>query len=84
MRIQAQPQPQRHRDRDSRRQRRRAYELQPAALWSALTSLVLVLLAQSALHHPARAVKFDLEAGHSPHQRCIWNYAMADTLVVIT
>lgn len=29
-------------------------------------------------------IKFDLPAEHSPAVKCIWNYALADTLVVIT
>lgn len=32
----------------------------------------------------AWAVKFSLQAHHSPAQKCLWNYAMADTLVVIS
>jgi len=30
------------------------------------------------------AVKFIIPAAHTPIQKCIWNYAMSDTLVVIT
>lgn len=30
------------------------------------------------------AIKFDLEASSSPHIKCIWNYALSDTLVIIT
>lgn len=30
------------------------------------------------------AVKFSLPASHSPTQKCIWNYALSDTLVVIS
>ncbi|GAA5912589.1 hypothetical protein JCM5296_000743 [Sporobolomyces johnsonii] len=30
------------------------------------------------------AVKFSLQAGHNPPQKCLWNYAMSDTLVVIS
>ncbi|KAK4700380.1 hypothetical protein P7C70_g5869, partial [Phenoliferia sp. Uapishka_3] len=30
------------------------------------------------------AVKFDIVAAHSPVQKCLWNYAMSDTLVVIS
>ena len=32
----------------------------------------------------ALGVKFDLPASHSPAQKCLWNYAMSDTLVVIS
>lgn len=42
------------------------------------------LLALSALLQPVQAVKFDLVASPNPRQKCIWNYAMSDTLVVIT
>jgi len=31
-----------------------------------------------------KAVKFIIPAAHAPVQKCIWNYAMSDTLVVIT
>lgn len=30
------------------------------------------------------AVKFSLPASHNPTQKCLWNYAMSDTLVVIS
>ncbi|SGY44436.1 BQ5605_C001g00157 [Microbotryum silenes-dioicae] len=30
------------------------------------------------------AVKFQVEAHHDPPQKCLWNYAMTDTLVVIS
>jgi hypothetical protein len=30
------------------------------------------------------AIKFDLPATSSPRIKCIWNYALSDTLVVIT
>lgn len=52
-----------------------------------LMTLVLVLSLASSLtttRTMVHAVKFDLVASHNPQQRCIWNYAMADTLVVIT
>ncbi|PWN53317.1 endoplasmic reticulum vesicle protein 25 [Violaceomyces palustris] len=32
----------------------------------------------------ASAIKFDLAASSSPRQKCIWNYALSDSLVVIT
>lgn len=47
--------------------------------WS--TSLVLVLVTALA---QVQAVKFQLQAAHSPTQKCLWNYAMSDTLVVIS
>lgn len=31
-----------------------------------------------------QAIKFDLEASSSPHIKCIWNYALSDSLVIIT
>ncbi|KAM0755872.1 hypothetical protein T439DRAFT_320575 [Meredithblackwellia eburnea MCA 4105] len=31
-----------------------------------------------------QAVKFDLTASHNPVQKCLWNYALSDTLVVIS
>ncbi|CEH18743.1 related to erv25-component of the copii-coated vesicles [Ceraceosorus bombacis] len=30
------------------------------------------------------AIKFDLTAEHSPPVKCIWNYALSDTLVIVT
>lgn len=45
-----------------------------------LASLLLPLL----LLPSALGVKFSLQAHHSPAQKCLWNYAMADTLVVIS
>jgi hypothetical protein len=42
-------------------------------------SLLLLALVPSSL-----AVKFQLQASHSPTQKCLWNYAMSDTLVVIS
>lgn len=29
-------------------------------------------------------IKFDLQAEHSPPVKCIWNYALSDTLVIVT
>lgn len=43
------------------------------------SALLPLLLLPSAL-----AVKFQLQASHSPTQKCLWNYAMSDTLVVIS
>ncbi|MBW0509647.1 hypothetical protein O181_049362 [Austropuccinia psidii MF-1] len=36
------------------------------------------------LSNVIKSIKFDLYANHSPTPRCIWYYAMADTLVVIS
>ncbi|CEQ39137.1 SPOSA6832_00649, partial [Sporobolomyces salmonicolor] len=47
------------------------------ASFSFLAALALLLPLVS-------AVKFSLQAGHNPPQKCLWNYAMADTLVVIS
>jgi hypothetical protein len=43
-----------------------------------------LLLLLTTLTTPAQGIKFDLEASTSPHVKCIWNYALSDTLVVIT
>lgn len=32
----------------------------------------------------ANAIKFDLSAAQYPESKCIWHYANADTLVVVT
>jgi len=45
------------------------------------TSLLLLLLSLASY---TSAIKFDLEASSSPHIKCVWNYALSDTLVVIT
>ncbi|CAD6893105.1 unnamed protein product [Tilletia controversa] len=50
-----------------------------ASLFLVLLSLQLLLLPSS-----ANAIKFELSAHHSSHQKCIWNYALSDTLVVVT
>ncbi|GAA5851113.1 hypothetical protein JCM8547_004136 [Rhodosporidiobolus lusitaniae] len=42
------------------------------------------LLALLPLLPLASAVKFSLPASHNPSQKCLWNYAMSDTLVVIS
>ncbi|EPQ26960.1 uncharacterized protein PFL1_05595 [Pseudozyma flocculosa PF-1] len=47
-------------------------------------SLSVGLTALSLLALAAHAIKFDLPASTSPANKCIWNYALADTLVVIT
>ncbi|GAA5897551.1 hypothetical protein JCM6882_003514 [Rhodosporidiobolus microsporus] len=46
-----------------------------------LSLSALPLLAAPWLTH---AVKFSLPASHSPVQKCLWNYAMSDTLVVLS
>ncbi|GMK55974.1 hypothetical protein CspeluHIS016_0210300 [Cutaneotrichosporon spelunceum] len=51
------------------------------ALRSALLTLAVALVA---LFTPVHAVKFDLIAGGGGEHRDIWNFASADTLVVIT
>ncbi|KDN52927.1 endoplasmic reticulum vesicle protein 25, partial [Tilletiaria anomala UBC 951] len=30
------------------------------------------------------AIKFEVPASHEPYEKCVWNYALANTLVVIT
>ena len=47
--------------------------LKPTAL-ACLTSLATL----------ASAVKFTIEAHHNPVAKCLWNYALSDTLVVIS
>lgn len=44
------------------------------------TPLVALVLSASA----SLAIKFDIPAKHSPTTRCIWNYALQDTLVIVT
>lgn len=48
---------------------------------SAAPLLVLVLAIFSSL---ASAIKFDLPAATHPHTKCIWNYALSDSLVIVT
>jgi len=55
-----------------------------SALLLRTLSVPLLLIATLFAISPVNAVKFDLVASHNPQQRCIWNYAMADTLVVVT
>lgn len=45
-----------------------------------LLSSVLVLVTLLSV----QAIKFDIDAETHPHNKCIWNYALSDTLVVIT
>lgn len=49
------------------------------SLWAAVSACVLVLLLP-----PATALKFELEATSNPKPFCIWNYALADTLAIIS
>lgn len=47
--------------------------------------LLVVLACLALLCSPTQAIKFDIPAkGHSVVTRCIWNYALADTLVIVT
>ncbi|CAK9781910.1 unnamed protein product [Cutaneotrichosporon oleaginosum] len=48
---------------------------------SAVFALVIALVA---LLTPVHAVKFDLIAGGGGEHNCVWNFAPADTLVVVT
>ncbi|CAO1612591.1 unnamed protein product [Parajaminaea phylloscopi] len=50
----------------------------PSGLPLVLLALVCLLAA------PSRAIKFDIQATWSPTTRCIWNYALQDTLVIVT
>lgn len=45
-------------------------------------TLCLVLLA--IFTSSVQSIKFDVEASHNPHVKCIWNYALSDTLVIVT
>lgn len=46
--------------------------------------LPLLLLSILSLTLPSSAIKFTLQASHAPIQKCLWSYAMSDTLVVIS
>ncbi|ETS59921.1 hypothetical protein PaG_05894 [Moesziomyces aphidis] len=43
--------------------------------------LLLIAVLSSTL---VQAIKFDLPAATHPHTKCIWNYALSDSLVIIT
>lgn len=45
----------------------------------ALSLLLLLFSATS-----TQAIKFDLPASSTPQVKCVWNYALSDTLVIIT
>ncbi|GAA5998980.1 Erv25p [Rhodotorula paludigena] len=49
-----------------------------------MRTLAASLVALWALAPLAAAVKFSLTAHHNPQPKCLWNYAMSDTLVVIS
>lgn len=54
-------------------------------LLSAAAAPLLALLLVATLFAPlASAIKFDLSAATHPHTKCIWNYALADSLVIVT
>jgi hypothetical protein len=46
--------------------------------------LLFSIISLTFLASTTTAIKFDLEASTSPHVKCIWNYALSDTFVVIT
>ncbi|KAJ1024035.1 hypothetical protein NDA13_004865 [Ustilago tritici] len=50
-------------------------------LFCSAASLLLVLFLSTTL---VSAIKFDLPAATHPHTKCIWNYALSDSLVIIT
>ncbi|KAJ1018818.1 hypothetical protein NDA16_004623 [Ustilago loliicola] len=50
-------------------------------LFSSAASLLLALFLSTTL---VSAIKFDLPAATHPHTKCIWNYALSDSLVIIT
>ncbi|KAK4048000.1 vesicle coat component [Microbotryomycetes sp. JL201] len=51
---------------------------------SAVVARALLVLTLAWIAVPVSAVKFALQASHSPTPKCLWNYAMSDTLVVIS
>lgn len=54
-------------------------------LLSSLSSwLATLLVLYATLALPSRAIKFDIPAKHSLTTKCIWNYALQDTLVIVT
>lgn len=67
------------------RDRRTAHDrIRPTKASSASIIFFSLLLILTTLTTPTLGIKFDLEASSSPHVKCIWNYALSDTLVVIT
>lgn len=46
--------------------------------------LLQLVVAAVSLASFASGVKFSLTAHHNPQPKCLWNYAMQDTLVVIS
>ncbi|BGP55348.1 hypothetical protein JCM8202_004688 [Rhodotorula sphaerocarpa] len=58
---------------------RRRRDASPAGLLAAFVAVVALCCLPA-----ASAVKFSLTAHHNPTPKCLWNYAMADTLVVIS
>ncbi|KAI8448603.1 endoplasmic reticulum vesicle protein 25 [Phakopsora pachyrhizi] len=51
---------------------------------SGWSSCIFVLSSFLLLSISIDAISFDLHARHSPKSKCIWHYAMTDTLVVIS
>jgi p24 family protein delta-1 len=50
-------------------------------LWAPFVSALVALFLFSSI---ASAIKFELPASYEPHEKCIWNYALSDTLAVVT
>jgi hypothetical protein len=48
------------------------------------TILFLTLLSVLILSHPAKAIKFSLQANRYPPPKCIWNAAHTNALVIVT
>lgn len=46
--------------------------------------LLSLLVALAVAVYSTSAIKFDLPVATHPHSKCIWNYALADTLVIVT
>ncbi|PWN29892.1 endoplasmic reticulum vesicle protein 25 [Jaminaea rosea] len=53
-------------------------------LLSSPTRIATCFAALLLLTAPSLAIKFDIEARNSPTTKCIWNYALSDTLVIVT
>ncbi|PWN91450.1 endoplasmic reticulum vesicle protein 25 [Acaromyces ingoldii] len=70
------------RPRPATRQGRHGAVAKGASLFT-LTSLFYLVLC-ACVTSPVHGIKFDLEADTYPTTKCIWNYALADTLVIVT
>lgn len=46
--------------------------------------LIYIIVCICLTTSPTRAIKFDIEAKPQGQVKCIWNYALSDTLVIVT